>query len=239
VNDKKTILLVEDEKNISDIVKSYLESGGYEIITAFNGLTGLKLYQSNNIDLVILDLMLPDIDGFKVCKLIREIGETPIIILTSKIKDTDIISCLNIGADDYVTKPFSPGQLLARVKAILRRVSHEGKGKAKGIKKTLEFPNINLSIDPEYRELFVNGNKIILTPAEFNIISYISKYPNKIFTREELISGIFGDDYFGYDRTIDVHIKNLRKKIEEDTRNPRIVVTIHGIGYKFCGSLKK
>jgi len=235
VDDKKTILLVEDEKNISDIVKSYLESDGFEILTAFNGLSGLKLYQSNNIDLIILDLMLPDIDGFKVCKLIRNIGETPIIILTSKIKDIDIISCLNIGADDYVTKPFSPGQLLARVKAILRRVSPENKE----IKRIMEFPNINLSIDLEYRELFINGNKIILTPAEFSIISYFAKYPNKIFTREDLINGIFGDDYFGYDRTIDAHIKNLRKKIEEDTRNPSIVVTIHGIGYKFCGSLKK
>lgn len=229
-NEKK-ILVVDDEVKIAEVVKSYLENSGYSVFMAFSGKEALDKFDMINPSLIVLDLMLPDIPGEEICKIIRKKSRVPIIMLTAKIEEDDILTGLNIGADDYVTKPFSPRQLTARVTAVLRRLDDE----AVPLSSILSYDNAHLVIDTLKHEIRKNGIPVNLTPIEFKLLMTLVKYPSKTFNREELICLVFGADFDGYDRTVDAHIKNLRQKIENDSKSPRYILTVHGIGYRFGG----
>lgn len=218
----RKILVVEDEEKISEVIVSYLENSGYQAIVAGNGEDALALYSEHRPELIILDLMLPGMSGEQVCETIRKTSEVPIIMLTAKSDEEHIIGGLKLGADDYIAKPFSPRQLMARVEAVLRR----------GIKPT---PSEGLVVLKDKHEVLNDGIAVNLTPIEFKILTTMMKYPEKTFTREELVIIVFGADYDGYDRTVDTHIKNLRQKIERDPKNPKRIVTVHGIGYRYGG----
>lgn len=228
---KKTILVVDDEIKITEVVKSYLENAGYNTACAHDGKTAMSLFEKLSPALVILDLMLPDITGEDICRSIRKKSRIPIIMLTAKVEDADIINGLGIGADDYLTKPFSPKQLVARVEAVLRRVSDE----AIPLANEFSFNNGELIIDEMRHEVRKNGELLNFTPNEYKILMTMAKYPSKAFTREELISLALGDDFDGFDRVIDTHIKNIRQKLGSDGREQRYVLTVHGTGYKFGG----
>ncbi len=228
---EKKILVVDDEPKIVEVVKSYLENSGYRVSVAYDGKQALEVFEKVGPALVVLDLMLPDISGEEICKILRKKSRVPIIMLTAKIEEEDILNGLNIGADDYVTKPFSPRQLVARVAAVLRRLDEEG-APLSGI---LVYNKDELVIDPLKYEVKKNGVLANLTPNEFKILMALVKYPSKAFTREELICLVLGEDFNGYDRTIDTHIKNLRQKIEQDPRAPKYILTVHGVGYRFGG----
>lgn len=228
---RKKVMIVDDEVKIIEIIKAYLEKNEYDVCTAFNGKNALKIFEEENPDLVILDLMLPDLSGEEVCKELRKKSRVPIIMLTAKVSETDIINGLNIGADDYILKPFSPNELIARVTALLRRTENN----ILPLSNLISYNGNDLSIDVLKHEVKKQGNIINLTPTEYNILLALIKYSTKLFTREELISIVFDKYYDGFDRTIDTHIKNLRQKIETDSRNPRYILTVHGVGYKFGG----
>lgn len=228
---KKTILVVDDEVKITEVVKSYLENVGYVAVCAYSGHEAMGLFEKISPVLVILDLMLPDMTGEEICKTIRKKSRVPIIMLTAKFEDADIINGLQIGADDYLTKPFSPRQLIARVKTVLRRTSTE----AIPLTDELSFDRGELVIDMLRHEVRREGETINLTPNEYNILMTMAKYPSKAFTREELIKFAISDDYDGYDRVIDTHIKNIRQKLGDDGKLPRLILTVHGTGYKFGG----
>lgn len=229
----KRILVVDDEQKIVEVVKSYLEHSGYEVYTAYNGMQALELFEKVEPALIVLDLMLPDISGEEVCKTIRKQSRVPIIMLTAKVEEEDILKGLDIGADDYVIKPFSPKQLIARVVAVLRRTVED----PVTLSNSITFNNGAIVINNLKHEVKKNGNVINLTPNEYRILLTMVKYPNKTFTREELISMALGDDFEGFDRTVDTHIKNIRQKIEDDPKEPKYLLTIHGIGYRFGGEL--
>jgi len=228
---RQTVLIVDDEKGIVEVVRDYLLNAGFHVLEAYNGRDALALFDQMAPDLVVLDLMLPDITGEEVCRMIRRKSRVPIIMLTAKVAEADLLKGFNLGADDYVTKPFSPRQLLARIQAILRRVSDE----AYTLADQLSFKNGDLVIDSLRHEVRKGGEPVSLTPIEFKILASLGKYPTKVFTREELISLALEDDYQGNDRVIDSHIKNIRQKIEDDTRDPQYIQTVHGVGYKFGG----
>ena len=230
MNDKKKkVLIVDDEIKIVEAVAAYLENSGYTAITAYDGENALLQVEKMNPDLVVLDLMLPKISGEEVCKAIRKISRIPIIMLTAKIDEDDKINGFNIGADDYVTKPFSPRELMARINSLLRRYD-EG---ASPLFDKMSWNDNDLQVDLDLYTVRKSGEIVNLTPNEFKLLCAMIKYPKKIFTREELIEVAFGANYDGFDRTIDSHIKNLRSKIEDDTTNPRYIVTVRGVGYKF------
>jgi len=230
-NHPKKILIVEDEEKIINVVKSFLESKGFAVFSAENGRKAIEIFDSEIFDLVLLDLMLPELSGEEVCKLIRKKSRVPIIMLTAKSDESDLLKGLGIGADDYITKPFSLKALHARVEAVMRR---SGDGLVPLIAKN-SFNSGDLNIDYESRMISKYSEEVKLTPNEFKIFVTLIKYPNKAFTRDELIATAFGSEFEGYDRTIDTHIKNLRQKIESDPKNPIYVKTIHGVGYKFGG----
>ncbi len=227
----RKILVIDDEVKISEVIKSYLEHDGYKVVTALNGKEAMESYKEFNPDLIILDLMLPDISGEEICKRIRKNSSVPIIMLTAKVSDDEVITGLDIGADDYVLKPFSPRQLLARVAAVLRRVVKEPVADTGKI----IFDNGDLVIDTFVHEIRKAGNTINVTPNEYRILVTMAGFPKKTFTRDELINMALGDDFEGFDRTVDTHIKNLRQKIEDDPKAPRYLVTVHGVGYRFAG----
>jgi DNA-binding response OmpR family regulator len=229
----KTVLIVDDEVKLTEVVKSYLESAGYKTACAHNGVDAVRLFERVSPVLIILDLMLPDMTGEEVCKAIRKKSRVPIIMLTAKIEDADVINGLDIGADDYMTKPFSPRQLLARVEAVLRRLS----GEAVPLVSEFTFNGGELVIDGLRHEVRKRGKPLSFTPNEYRILMTMAKYPSKAFTREELIEFALGDDYDGYDRVIDTHIKNIRQKLEDDPKSPRYILTVHGTGYKFGGGM--
>lgn len=224
---KRKVLIIEDEKKISDIVALYLNREGFIPFTATSGEEGLRLLKELP-DIIILDLMLPDIPGEDICKIIRERSNVPIIMLTAKSSEEERIRGLGIGADDYVVKPFSPGELIARVKALLRRASPP-------IKEVLRFNKGLLIIDPVRFEARFRGRPIELTETEFRILLTLSNSPGIVFTREQLINMVQGYDFEGYDRTIDAHIKNIRHKLQEDPKRPIFIKTVYGLGYKFTG----
>lgn len=226
----ETILVVEDEAKIADVLQSYLEREGFTVVRAADGEEALALFSARHPALVLLDLMLPKISGEAVCREIRAYSDTPIIMLTAKTEEEHILGGLAIGADDYVTKPFSPRQVVARVHAVLRR--------AKAQPAMLSFEDGALSIDTAARTVFRAGTQITLTPSEYNLLHTLATHPGRTFTRNELINLALRDDYDGFDRVIDTHIKNLRQKIEPDSMRPRFLVTVHGIGYRFLGERK-
>ena len=229
----KRILIVEDEEKIAAVVKSFLESKGFAAVVAHDGKRALELFENESIALVLLDLMLPELPGEEVCRTIRKNSKVPIIMLTAKSDEANMLKGLGLGADDYITKPFSLKELYARMEAVLRRSAND----LASLSTKKSFGNGELTIDYESFIVTRHGNEVKLTPNEYKLLAILAKYPNKVFTREELISAAFDMEYEGYDRTVDSHIKNLRQKIEEDPKAPIYVKTIHGIGYKFGGSL--
>jgi DNA-binding response OmpR family regulator len=226
----KKILVVDDEEKIVEVVKSYLEHSGYQVHGAYNGNQAIQMFGKIDPSLIILDLMLPDMSGEEICKAIRKQSRVPIIMLTAKVEENDILKGLDMGADDYITKPFSPKQLVARVGAVLRRTTED----PVPLSNIIAF-NGDLVIDNLKYEVRKNNNIVNLTPNEYKILMTLVKYPKKTFTREELISIALGDDFEGFDRTVDTHIKNLRQKIETDPKYPKYILTVHGIGYRFDG----
>ncbi len=229
IEDKKKVLIVDDEPKIVEAVVAYLEKSGYNPFAAYDGEKALTLFDNVNPDLVVLDLMLPRISGEEICKIIRRNSRVPIIMLTAKISEEEKINGLNIGADDYVTKPFSPRELMARINSLLRRAD-EGVSPLFHI---MSWNDNDLQIDLNSYTVKKSGVSVNLTRIEFKLLCTLIKYPKKIFTREELIDIVLGADYDGFERTIDSHIKNLRSKIEDDTTNPRYILTVRGVGYKF------
>ena len=230
--EKRKLLVADDEEMILEAVASYLESQGYQVFRAENGEEALNILNREPISLVILDLMLPDLPGEEVCVRIRKQSRVPIIMLTAKNVEYDMIHGLDLGADDYITKPFSLKNLSARVQAVLRRSTED----LVPLARQFSWNQGDLVIDYDRKEVRKKGEPVALTAIEWKLLAAFTKYPQKIFTRENLIELVFGLDFSGYDRVIDTHIKNLRKKIEDDSKQPVYLCTVHGMGYKFGGT---
>jgi len=220
------ILIVDDEKNIVELSKLYLEKEGFATVCAYDGEEALRIFESDEPELVILDIMLPKKDGLKVCQEIRKTSQIPIIMLTAKSDTFDKVLGLELGADDYMTKPFEPKELVARVKAVLRRSETQRDTD----KKEVSFPNLSINI--ENYELKINGELVDAPPKEIELLYFLAQNPNRVYTREQLLDKVWGFDYFGDSRTVDVHIKRLRQKLELAHENWQLK-TVWGVGYKF------
>ncbi len=220
------ILVVDDELDIVKVVRAYLEQSGFRVITASDGEQALAAFRHEQPDLVVLDLNLPKLDGLDVCRAIRRESDVPIIMLTARVEETDRLIGLEIGADDYIVKPFSPREVVARVRTVLRRSAPAP-----------EQPSLitigALSIDPIKHEVQLHSRSIDLTPSEFNILLAMASQPGRAFSRMELLDAAQGEAYEGYERSIDVHIKNLRQKLGDEPRDPTYILTVYGVGYKF------
>ena len=225
--EKVTILVIEDEAKIADLIKIYLEREGYLAFIVSDGNQALDAFKEHQPDLVILDLMLPGLDGLEVCRLIRQISTVPVLILTAKDEETDKIIGLSIGADDYITKPFSPKELVARVKAHLRRAKYWH------LTKEEILGDERLKINTGTRQVWLNGTEIKLTALEFDLLSTLMSSPGRVFTREQLLDLVWGVNYVGDPRVVDVHIGNIRKKVEKDPSSPQLIKTVRDVGYKF------
>lgn len=223
---KNKILVVDDERNIVELVRLYMEKEGFETVCAYTGDEALSKFQSENPDLIILDLMLPETDGWQVCREIRKSSQVPIIMLTAKSDTFDKVLGLELGADDYITKPFEAKELLARVKAVLRR--SEGQNKPAGGE--VSFDKLSVNID-NY-ELYIDGVEVEAPPKEIELLHFLASNPNRVYTREQLLEEVWGFDYFGDSRTVDVHIKRLREKLEGTDADWQLK-TVWGVGYKF------
>ena len=230
MNNRK-VLIVDDDAKTVDLVQLYLKRDGYKVLVAYNGIDALKIAHDAKPDLIVLDLMIPGINGIEVCKKIREESEVPIIMLTAKTTEEDRLLGLDIGADDYVTKPFSPRELAARVRAVLRRMPDESLTRGNE-----EVRYDNLVLNFRKFEALLNGIPLELTNIEFKLLGIMVKEPNRVFSRAQLIERTVGYDFEGFDRTIDVHIHNLRKKLEIDVDNPKYIKTVYGAGYKLVGA---
>ncbi len=224
------ILIIEDEPSVLEAISAYLRKEGYEVYTAERGYKGLEYFDQVAFDLVILDLMLPDISGEEICKRMRAKSSAYIFMLTAKSSLEDRIKGLDLGADEYLVKPFSPREIVARVNALFRRIKD-----VQDTKNIASFNQGELVIDHDKREVILRDEEISLTPIEFDILSILSANPGIVLSRETLIDRVLGPDFEGVDRTIDVHIKNIRKKIESDTKNPAYIITVFKLGYKFGG----
>jgi len=220
----KRVLVVDDDVKTVELVKLYLNRDGYRVLTAYDGVEALRLAREGRPDLIVLDLMLPGVDGLEVCHILREESDVPIIMLTARTTDEDKLAGLELGADDYVTKPFSPRELAARVRAVLRRLPGE--------RGPVEIQHGELTVDFVKYEAFLAGRPLNLTPTEFKLLGVLVKEPGKVFNRAQLIEKVLGHDFEGFDRTIDVHILNLRRKLEPDPYHPRYLKTVYGAGYK-------
>lgn len=220
------ILIVEDEQNILDIVAAYLKKEGYDIATASDGIEALEQFELTLPHLIVLDLMLPKLDGISVAKKIRQTSDVPIIMLTAKSAENDVLLGLDVGADDYMTKPFSPKELVARIKTVLKRSYPETND-------TLRFPKSDLIIDQKARQVTLQNQPVILTATEFDLLVTLAAHPTLVFSREQLIEHVFGPDFEGYERAVDSHIKNLRHKLGDNPRAPHFIATVHGVGYRF------
>lgn len=231
MSDIKTILVVDDEPKIVEVVEAYLKREGFDVLTAEDGEKALKLFKNELIHLVVLDLMLPKISGEEVCNRIRATSDVPIIMLTAKSDEDNKIEGLAIGADDYLTKPFSARELVGRVKALIRRSYRNSSPLAD----YLIFNNGDLEIDINKMKVKKGGQYVNLTTNEFKILLALLTNPGQVFSREQLVERAFGLDYVGFDRTIDSHIKNIRQKIEDNHRDPKYIITVYGMGYKFEG----
>ncbi len=225
------ILVVDDDKKTVDLIRLYLEKDGYRVLAAHDGQRALELARQKQPDLIVLDLMLPAVDGLDICRTLRVHGESkvPIIMLTARTTEEDKLLGLDLGADDYMTKPFSPRELLARVRAVLRRVDET---------KTQGPPQVrydDLTVDFVRHEVRLGEVPVHLTPKEFKLLETLARTPGRAFTRLELLDAVFGFDYDGLERTVDVHVMNLRKKIEPEPEQPRYVITVPGVGYRLEG----
>ncbi|WP_182629455.1 response regulator transcription factor [Clostridium chromiireducens] len=231
--DKGTILIVDDEKEIRDLVDIYLKSDGYNTIKACDGLEAINILQENEIDLIILDVMMPNLNGIEACLKIREMKEMPIIMLSAKSEDIDKILGLNMGADDYLTKPFNPLELVARVKSQLRRFYRFGKKESASTADDKNLIQIeDLSINLETHEVLLGDNLLKLTPTEFDILSLLAQSRGKVFSIENIYESVWNQEFMTSDNTVMVHIRKIREKIEENPRNPRFIKTVWGVGYK-------
>ena len=222
----KTILVVDDEATIRDVVRRYLERDGFSVVEAADGYTALDAIEARHLDLIVLDLMLPGMDGLDVCRALRRESDVPIIMLTARAEEADRLIGLELGADDYVTKPFSPRELVARVRALLRRA--QGEVYQPGIVRAGE-----LEIDLDGHRVSLAGEQVHLTRIEFNILTTLARHPGQAYTRAQLLDHLHGFAYEGYDRSIDAHVKNLRRKLETDPAEPRYILTVYGVGYRF------
>ncbi len=235
----KTILVIDDEKDIVELVSYNLKKEGFAVDTAYDGETALKMIRSTPYELIVLDLMLPGVQGLELCRIIRNdptVAPTPIVMLTAKGEEVDKVLGLEIGADDYMTKPFSPRELVARVKAILRRAEHQKPATDTEDNRTGQLLKMrDITIDKEKYLVTVGNKQLKLSATEFKLLLYLCERPNKIYNREHLLDAVWGDDVFVEPRTVDVHIRRLRTKIEDDPNNPKYIKTMRGIGYFFEG----
>jgi DNA-binding response OmpR family regulator len=229
------ILLVDDERMITEVLEAYLRKEGYEVTASDNGLDALRKADTLKPDLIVLDLMLPDISGEDICRLLRKESDVPILMLTAKSGEDEKINGIVMGADDYVTKPFSPREVVVRIQAILRRTKRSAPAVSA---EQLSFNNNELVIDLYKKEITSQGTPISVTPIEYRLLSNMAKNPGRVYSRMDLLDKIQEDGfaYEGYERSIDTHIKNLRKKIECDAREPKYILTVFGMGYKFGGA---
>ena len=223
----ETILVVDDEVKIVKTVRAYLENAGFRVATAGDGQSALTVYRHEKPALVVLDLGLPGLDGLDVARTLRKDSNTPIIMLTARVDETDKLIGLELGADDYITKPFSPRELVARVRAVLRR--------AGGDREQAPPPIVsgNVTIDLERRQVTIGEQTVDLTPTEFELLAVLARHPGRVFTRLELLDRVQGYAFEGYERTVDAHVKNLRQKVEPDPKNPQYILTVYGVGYRF------
>ncbi len=220
------VLIVDDDPGIVKVVRAYLEQAGFDVSVAYDGKKAMQIARNDKPDLVVLDLMLPEMDGWDVCRALRKESDVPIIMLTARVEESDKLIGLELGADDYVTKPFSPRELVARVRSVLRRVSGTPS-------KPKRLSHGEITIDLSRHSVEVRGEAIDLTPTEFDLLATLMEDPGRAFNRSQLLESVQGYAYEGYERTIDVHIKNLRQKVEADSRSPQHIKTVYGIGYKF------
>ena len=223
----KTVLVVDDELKITRLVRDYLHQAGFSVLTAADGQSALTIARSEKPDMIVLDLGLPGLDGLDVTRALRATSDVPIIMLTARTEETDRIVGLELGADDYLTKPFSPKELVARVRAVLRRVDA-----------SVEAPTVikamDLIIDTEKRLVMVDDHPVDLTPTEYDLLVHLARSPGRVFTRAQLLDALHGVTFESYERAIDAHIKNVRRKIEPDPAHPKYVLTVYGIGYKYA-----
>nr|WP_198023048.1 response regulator transcription factor [Paenibacillus zanthoxyli] len=226
---KRTILIVEDEPSIAELQRDYLELNGYQTEIAIDGEHGLELGLSGKFELIVLDVMLPKLNGFEVCKRIRDELDIPILMVTARREDIDIVRGLGLGADDYMTKPFKPAELVARVKAHLSRYDRlKGHGSS-----TNELEIRGLRLNPDSRRAFVRDEEVTLTTKEFDLLHFLALHPNHVFSKDQLFERLWGIDSLGDTQTVTVHIRKLREKIEEDSANPIYIETLWGAGYRF------
>ena len=222
----ETILVVDDEPKIVKQARDYLERGGFRVVAAGDGKTAMAVARHEQPDLIVLDLNLPEMDGLDVCRALRRESDVPIIMLTARVEETDRLIGLELGADDYITKPFSPRELVARVRAVLRRVQG-------GVHQPGLIRAGDLEIDLQAHRVTQTGEPIHLTRTEFNLLAVLAQHPGQTFSREQLLDRLHGVAYAGYDRSVDAHIKNLRRQLELDPSDPRYVLTVYGVGYRF------
>jgi two-component system alkaline phosphatase synthesis response regulator PhoP len=227
----KRVLVVDDDAKTVDLVRLYLNRDGYRVSVAYDGPEALRLAREVHPDLIVLDLMLPGCDGLQVCRTLRQESDVPIIMLTARTTEEDKLSALGLGADDYVTKPFSPRELAARVRAVLRRIPDESLEHGRE-----ELRLGELAINFLRHEASYGGRALALTPVEFKLLSVIAQEPGRTFTRAQLVEKVMGYDFDGFDRTIDVHILNLRRKLEPDPTKPQLIQTVYGAGYRFAAA---
>jgi len=230
VEPNKRIVVIDDEPSVQEVVRGYLEKDGYLVYVAGTGEEGLALAERAKPGLIVLDLMLPDVSGEEICREIRSRSDVPILMLTAKASEDERVGGLALGADDYLTKPFSPRELVARVRAVLRRTQ----GTETPLVETLSFDGGALEIDTVQHEVTRDGEIVDLTPNEYRLLVTLARYPGRVYSRFELINHVQGYDFEGYERTIDAHVKNLRKKIEPDPKQPRYVETVFGVGYRLA-----
>lgn len=224
-----TVLIVEDDANTANLVGLYLKRDGHRVAHAPDGVTGLKIAREARPDLVVLDLMLPRLDGMEITRALREESPVPIVMLTARVDETDRLKGLDLGADDYVTKPFSPRELAARVRAVLRRTNREAQAKG-----PVKLAHGEVEIDTRTREVTIAAAPISLTPTEFSLLEMFISEPGRVFTRDQIIDRVFGYDFDGFDRTVDAHVSNLRRKLHKASpEERRYVHTVYGVGYKF------
>ncbi len=223
-----TVLIVEDDPDTANLVQLYLRRDGYKVLSAPDGREGLKLAQDAGPDLVVLDLMLPGMDGLEVCRELRRNSNVPIIMLTARVEEEDRLEGLNLGADDYVTKPFSPRELAARVRAVLRRTARDAAEEG-----PLRLVVGDITLDLEKRTVQSGEDRVNLTPTEYRLLVLLMREPGRTFSRDQIIDRVFGYDFDGFDRTVDAHVSNLRSKMEADPDKPRYLQTVYGVGYRF------
>ena len=229
---KERVLVIDDEPSVHDVARGYLEREGYQVLGAINGRDGLAMARDMKPSLIVLDRMLPDLTGEQVCAAVRTESDVPILMLSARAGEVERVRGLDLGADDYVTKPFSPRELVARVRALMRRAAGPPDAAVPARKEPLRFDGGRMRIDEERHELTIGGERINVTPSEWRLLVALAESPGRVYSRFELINRVQGYEYEGYERTIDAHVKNLRRKIEPDPSRPSYVETVHGVGYR-------